>query len=128
MSERAAPTGEELALMVVQTADFDVGVVAERVQEVVPIEKWSGEAALDLLQLVGAPSGEGAVRILVVRRDGREPLAALVSGAVALRHVARGELLELPAPLAAHARWVSHVVISDGRAPLLVLDTERLVS
>jgi chemotaxis signal transduction protein len=119
---------EELALMVVRTRDFDVGVAAERVQEVIPLQHWSGEAALDLAQLVGATTGDGAVRILLVTRRGREPLAALVSGAVTLRHVARAELLALPSLLAAHVKWVSHVVVSDGQPPLLVLDAERLDS
>jgi chemotaxis signal transduction protein len=119
---------EELALMVVRTRDFDVGIEAARVQEVVPLEKWTGEAALDLAQLVGADAGEGAVRILVVTRAAKEPLAALVSGVVTLRHVARAELLELPSLLAAHVRWVSHVVVSDGQPPLLVLDAERLAA
>jgi len=113
-------------MMVVRARDFDVGVPAERVQEVIPLERWSGEAALDILQLVGAPTEEGTVRILVVTRRGREPLAALVSGAVALRHVPRAELLALPPELAAHARWVSHVVVGDRQAPLLVLDPDRL--
>ena len=114
--------------MVVRTRDFDVGVDAARVQEVIPLERWTGEAALDLAQLVGATSGEGAVRILLVTRDGSEPLAALVSGAVTLRHVARADLLALPALLAAHVRWVSHVVVTDGEPPLLVLDAERLAA
>ena len=114
--------------MVVRARDFDVGVPAERVQEVIPLERWSGEAALDILQLVGAPTEEGAVRILVVTRKGREPLAALVSGAVALRHIPRGELLALPPELAGHARWVSHVVVGDDVAPLLVLDPDRLAT
>jgi len=118
---------EQLALMVVHARDFDFAVAAERIQEVIPLERWSGEAALDLAQRVGANASEGAVRILLVTRDGREPLAALVSGAVTLRHVARHELLTLPPPLAAHVAWVSHVVVSDGQPPLLVLDTERLV-
>jgi chemotaxis signal transduction protein len=116
----------EMALMVVHAADFDFAVAAERVQEVIPLERWNGEAAVDLAQLVGAPSVEGAVRILLVTRDGREPFAALVSGAVTMRHVARSELLSLPAPLAAHVAWISHIVVADGEPPLLVLDTERL--
>ena len=121
--------GDELTLMVVHAADCDVGVDAARVQEVIPLERWSGEAALDLVQLAGAAAADdGAVRILVVARAGREPLAALVSGTVSLRQVARAELLALPAPLAAHVRWVSHVVVSDGKPPLLVLDTERLAA
>jgi hypothetical protein len=119
---------EELALMVVRTRDFDFGVAAERVREVIPLAQWSGEAAVDLAQLVGATSSEGAVRILLVTRSGREPLAALISGSVTLRHVARAELLALPAMLAAHVAWVSHVVVSDGQPPLLVLDAERLAS
>jgi chemotaxis signal transduction protein len=119
---------EELALMVVRTRDFDVGIDAARVREVVPLAEWTGEAAVDLVQLVGATAGGGAVRIVVVTRDRREPLAALVSGAVTLRHVPRGELLALPALLAAHVRWISHVVVSDGLPPLLVLDAERFAS
>jgi chemotaxis signal transduction protein len=119
---------EELALMVVRTRDFDFGVDAARVQEVIPLERWTGEAALDLAQLVGGTTVDGAVRILLVTRQGAEPLAALVSGAVTLRHVARGELLALPAQLAAHVRWLSHVVVTDGEPPLLVLDTERLAA
>jgi chemotaxis signal transduction protein len=119
---------DEVALMVLRTPDFDVGIDAARVQEVVPLAQWTGEAALDLGQLVGAPPSEGAVRILVVTSTAREPLAALVSGSVTLRHVARAELLALPPPLAAHVRWVSHVVVSDGQPPLLVLDAERLAA
>jgi len=116
----------EVALMVVRAPNFDFAVAADRVQEVIPLERWNGEAALDLAQVVGAPSVEGAVRVLLVTRDGREPFAALVSGAVTLRHVARTELLTVPAPLAAHVAWLSHIVVSDGQPPLLVLDTERL--
>jgi hypothetical protein len=119
---------DELTLMVVHAADCDVGVDAARVQEVIPLERWSGEAALDLVQLAGAAPAEGAVRILVVARQGREPLAAVVSGVVSLRQVTRAELLAVPAPLAAHVRWVSHVVVSDGKPPLLVLDAERLAA
>ena len=119
---------DELAFMVVRTRDVDVGVDAARVQEVIPLERWGGEAALELAALVGAAAGEGAARILLVSRPGREPLAALVSGAVALRHVPRAQLLALPAPLAAHVRWVSHVVVSDGKPPLLVLDLDRLAT
>lgn len=119
---------DDLTLMVVHATDCDVGVDAARVQEVIPLERWTGEAALDLVQLAGAAAAEGAVRILVVARPGREPLAALVSGVVSLRHVARAELLALPAPLAAHVRWVSHVVVTDGKPPLLVLDAERLAA
>lgn len=118
----------ELPLMVVHARDFDVGVPAERVQEVIPLERWSGEAALDILQLVGAQTEEGTVRILVVTRQGREPLAALVSGAVSLRHVPRKELLALPRELAAHARFVSHVVVADQGAPLLVLDPDQIAT
>lgn len=118
---------DELALMVVRTPDFDVGVEAARVQEVIPLERWNGEAAFDLAQRVGAATtGDGATRILVVTRQGREPLAALVTGAVTLRHVARAQLLAMPAPLAERVAWVSHVVVADGQPPLLVLDAERL--
>jgi chemotaxis signal transduction protein len=119
---------DELALMVVHAGDFDFAVDAARVQEVIPLEQWSGEAALDLAQQVGAPAGEGNVRILLVTRRGREPLAALVAGAVTLRHVPRSQLLAIPAPLAAHVAWLSHVVVSDGHAPLLVVDAERLAA
>jgi chemotaxis signal transduction protein len=117
---------DEVALMVVRAGAVDVGLDAARVREVVPIEQWTGEAALDLLQLVGAAGAEGNVRILVVARDGREPLAALVSGTVTLRHVTRAQLLAVPAPLDAHVRWVSHIVVGKDGAPLLVVDAERL--
>jgi hypothetical protein len=117
---------DDVALMVVRAGAVEVGVEAARVQEVVPVAQWTGEAALDLQQHAGAGATEGAVRILVVKRDGREPLAALVSGAVTLRHVARGALLSLPPLLRAHVRWVSHVVVADGRPPLLVVDAAEL--
>jgi len=52
----------------------------------------------------------------------------VVSGVVSLRQVTRAELLAVPAPLAGHVRWVSHVVVSDGKPPLLVLDAERLAA
>ncbi|MDB4969327.1 MAG: hypothetical protein JWN44_5016 [Myxococcales bacterium] len=119
---------DELALMVVRTRDFDLGLSAAQVQEVIPLERWTGEAAFDLVQLIGATSDEGAVRILVVTRQGRSPLAALVSGAVTLRYVQREQLLSLPAALAAHVGWFSHVVVTDGQPPLLVLDAERLTA
>ena len=118
----------ELALMVVHTRDFDLGVAAERVREVVLLEEWQGEAPLALAGLVGAVATEDVVRVLLVTRQGREPLATLVSGAVRLRHVTRAELLELPAPLARHVKWISHVVVSDGQPPLLVIDVERLAA
>ncbi|HEY1585184.1 MAG TPA: hypothetical protein VGH63_05800, partial [Polyangia bacterium] len=117
---------DDVALMVVRAGAVDVAVDAARVQEVVPLEQWTGEAALDLLQLLGAAATEGAVRILVVTRTGREPLAALVTGSVTLRHVARTQLLALPAPLRAHVAWVSHVVVDDKQPPLLVVDADRL--
>lgn len=117
---------DDVALMVVRAGGVDVGVDAARVQEVVPIAQWTGEAALDLQQRAGATSSEGAARILVVTRDGREPLAALVSGAVTLRHVPRAQLLAVPSPLRAHVPWVSHVVVTDGEPPLLVVDVGAL--
>ena len=116
----------EVALMVVRAGDLDVGLDAARVQEVLPLAQWNGEAALDLLQQVGATGAAGDARILVVTRQGREPLAALVSGAVTLRHIARADMLPLPPELRAHVAWLSHVVISEGQTPLLVVDTERL--
>jgi hypothetical protein len=118
----------DVALMIVHTADFDIGIDAARIHEVIPLERWSGEAAFDLLERVGSSGVEGAARILVVRRDTAAPLAALVSGSVTLRHVARRELLAVPAPLAAHVRWLSHVVVTDGQRPLLVVDAERIAS
>jgi chemotaxis signal transduction protein len=117
---------DEVALMVVRAGGVDVGLDAARVREVLPLAQWNGEAALDLMQLVGATTVDGDVRILVVTRHGREPLAALVSGAVTLRHVARAQMLAVPMPLSAHVRWVSHVVVGDGEAPLLVVDADRL--
>ncbi|HXU74586.1 MAG TPA: hypothetical protein VN947_35065 [Polyangia bacterium] len=119
---------DELALMVVHARNVDFAVAAARVQEVVPVDRWAGEPAIDLAQLVGVEPEGGAVRILLLARAGREPLAALVSGDVTLRHIARDHLLPLPAPLAAHVRWISHVVVSDGQQPLLVLDAERVVA
>lgn len=117
---------EEAALMVVHTPDVDLGLDAARVREVIPVESWTGEPALDLAQLVGVAGGDGAVRILVITRAGREPLAALVSGAVRLHQVRRAQLLPLPAELAAHVDRISHVVVRDGQPPLLVLDADRL--
>jgi len=117
---------DEIALMVVHAGAVDVGVDAARVQEVVPIAQWTGEAAFDLQQHAGATVTEGAARILVVARDGREPLAALVAGDVSLKHIGRGQLMPVPPLLRAHVRWVSHVVVADGQPPLLVVDAAEL--
>ena len=124
---------DELAFMVVRAGDVDVGIEAARVQEVIPLERWDGEAALELAVVAGGAADEGAARILVVTRPGREPLAALVSGAVVLRQVPRAQLLKVPAPLAGHVRWVSHVVVSEGAGgaggegrAMLVVDPDRL--
>ena len=118
--------GEEVALMVIRAGDVEVAVEATRVHEVVPLEQWNGEAALDLQEQTGAGVTQGPARILVVTRPGRPPLAAIVSAAVTLRHVARAQLLSLPPLLRAHVRWASHVAIAAGRPPLLLVDPGEL--
>ncbi|HEY1585030.1 MAG TPA: hypothetical protein VGH63_05030 [Polyangia bacterium] len=118
----------DLAMMVVRMRDFDLGLAAERVREVVLVEQWGGDLPPTLAQLVGAEETGDTVRVLLIMRPGREPLATLVSGTVRLRHVAPGELLALPALLARQVRRISHVVVTDGEPPLLVVDVERLTA
>jgi chemotaxis signal transduction protein len=116
---------QELTLMVVAAPVVELGIDAALVLEVIPFDRWSGTASQALQERMGAVV-EGARRILLVARQGREPLALEVSGAVRLRQVERSAALELPELLAPHARWISHVIMTDGQLPLLVVDPEQL--
>jgi chemotaxis signal transduction protein len=118
----------ELALMVVTAFGCELAIDAALVREVVPLESWAGSTTLDVQALVGADNLQGARRVLLVARGDREPLGLSVVGAVRLRHVASTEVLALPRLLLAHTRFISHVVLTEGQPPLLVLDPAHLGS
>jgi hypothetical protein len=118
-------TGDEVAVMIVPTPTVDLALDAELVREVIPFERWNGPSVA--VQKVWLHADvEGGRRILLVARRDRVPLAIDVSGDVRLRHVPRSSVLAVPSPLDRHVRWVSHVIITDGKAPVLLLDPEHL--
>lgn len=91
-------------------------------------EAAGSESAIDALSLLGLANADASsgARVLVVEAAGRRA-RLLVHGTLLLRNVAARDLLALPSAFAAASPLLSHLVMVDGKAALLVASPERLV-
>lgn len=90
---------------------------------------WHGEAALDVLPLLGiaAPASllDASDARVALLDAGEQPLPLLVRGALTLIHPAAGELLALPVAMQ-KLPLVSHIAVVNGKPSFFVLSPVRL--
>ena len=127
MNESAGSSTVELTFLALAGAEYQIGIAAERVREIVAEIDWNGEPAIDVGELIPAlASADGAARVLSIIVAGGGVLPLRTTSAIVVRTVEVGALVRLPRVVTRGARWIRGIVFDDKAVPLVVIDPEAI--
>jgi hypothetical protein len=126
MSDAAGRSAAELTFLALASDDYEVGIPAARVHEIVAAAEWKGEPAIDISLLIPTLAGSAAERVLAIELTDGGLLPLRTTSAIAVRTVEAGAVVEVPRVVTRRARWIRGIVFGDKAIPLVVIDPEAI--
>jgi hypothetical protein len=126
MSDGPGRSAVELTFLALAGEDYEIGIPAERVREIVAAVDWHGEPALDVSDLIPALAGSAAERVLAIGLAGAGLLPLRTTSTIAVRTVDAAALVGVPRVVTRRARWIRGIVFGDKAMPLVVIDPEAI--
>jgi chemotaxis signal transduction protein len=103
-------------------------VPAAQVLRIVAATEWVVAPAIDVLAGLGPLPWSRSRRVLVLRVRGREVVALVAAGAIAIEEVAASNVLPLPRVLAAATPQVSAVIVAPDASLSLLIEPSAVTS
>jgi chemotaxis signal transduction protein len=103
-------------------------VQASHVLRIVTATEWVVTPAIDVLAGLGPLPWSRSRRVLVLRVRGREVVALVAAGAIAIEEVAASAVLPLPGELVAATPQVSAVVVAPDASLSLLIEPSAVIA
>jgi chemotaxis signal transduction protein len=103
-------------------------VPAAYVLRIVAATEWVVTPAIDVLAGLGPLPWSRSRRVLVLRVRGREVVALVAAGALAIEEVAASDVLPLPRVLRAATPQVSAVIVAPDASLSLLIEPSAVIS